>query len=203
VIRAAFETCTAFAEPFPHIKIPAILDRSVADRALSWLRDEAPWRLRVESFYEQHEFSLHEAALPADLGFLASDDFAATAGREMASRFGEPDGLELVDATAHRLANGQTIRIHNDYIDEEESHRLLIQLNEGWDVRQGGLLMLFGSDDPSDVRDVVVPRHASGFAFEIGRGSHHAVSATHSGERFTLVLTYRRSRTTSCAFAVA
>ena len=148
----------------------------------------------MESFYEQHEFSLHEAPLPDNLAFLASNGFAVATGAELASRFGVPEGLRLVDASAHRLSNGQTIRIHNDHVGEEESHRLLIQLNEGWEARQGGLLMLFGSDDPADLRQVIVPRHASGFAFEIGLRSHHAVSATHSGERFTLVFTYQRRR---------
>ncbi len=187
-----FDGCMAWSEPFPHVRIPAALDRPTADRALSWLRDEAPWRLRVESFYEQHEFSLHEARLPDDLAFLASEGFAAAAGSELAARFGVQDGLRLVDASAHRLAHGQTIGIHDDYVGEEESHRLLIQLNAGWEARQGGLLMLFGSHDPEDIRHVIVPRHASGFAFEIGPRSHHAVSATHAGERFTLVFTYRR-----------
>ncbi len=171
---------------------PTVLDRTTADRVLEWLRHEAPWKLRVESFYEQHELSLHQVALPGELAFLASDDFAAAAAEELASRFCEPHGLDLVDASAHRLSNGQTIRIHNDYIGEAESHRLLIQLNEGWEASQGGLLMLFGSDDPADLRQMVLPRHSSGFAFEIGPRSHHAVSATHSGERFTLVYTYRR-----------
>src|SRR5712672_1795122 len=46
------------SEPFPHFAIPAILVPAVADRVLAWFQDNAPWRLRVESFYEQYEFSL-------------------------------------------------------------------------------------------------------------------------------------------------
>ena len=180
-------------EPFPHLKVRRILPAWLADRALEWLRDEAPWRLRVESFYEQHEFSLHSASLPIDLEPLGSKAFASSLGDALARRFGETAGLRLVDASAHRLRDGQTIRIHNDWIGDEESHRLLIQLNAGWSAEQGGLLLLFGSDDPADLRQAVLPAHGSGFAFEIGPRSHHAVSATRSGERFTLVYTYRRA----------
>ena len=54
-----------------------------------------------------------------------------------------------VEVVAHRLSNNQTIKIHNDYIEEPdfelESHRLLIQLNRGWSENNGGFLILFNN----------------------------------------------------------
>ena len=92
------------------------------------------------------------------------------------------------------LRSKQTIRIHNDYLDGEETHRLLIQLNAGWDRKQGGLLMLFGDKRPESLARTIVPTHGSGFAFEISQASFHAVSSITDGERFTLVYTFRRTR---------
>ena len=82
------------------------------------------------------------------------------------------------------VAHGQTIKIHNDYLGAEESHRLLIQLNEGWEASQGGLLMLFGAAEPESLQGVLLPVHGSGFAFEISPKSFHAVSSIVGGERY-------------------
>src|SRR3954465_12073601 len=81
--------------------------------------------------------------------------------------------------------------IHNDYIGGEETHRLLVQLNRGWDVQDGGVLLLFGSVRPGDICRAVKPSHRSGFAFEISPNSFHAVSRMVNGERYTLVYSFR------------
>ncbi|MEJ0052130.1 MAG: cyclophane-containing peptide 2OG-Fe(II) oxygenase YhhC [Methylovirgula sp.] len=187
-----FTQASLRTEPFPHAPVPGILTPALADRVLAWLRDEAPWKLRVESFYQQHEICLEEAALPPSLSCLSSNEFISAAEDGLARLFGETHGLVLANASAHRLSGGQTIKIHNDFIGDEESHRLLIQVNAGWKLEHGGLLMLFAGSDPSDLRDVYIPVHGSGFAFEISECSHHAVSSTVAGERFTLVYTFRR-----------
>ncbi len=188
-----FERASLRTEPFPHAPVPGILPTAFADEILAWLRDEARWELRVESFYEQHEICLGRAALPPPIACLASEAFASAAAGALARLFDEPHGLVLANASAHRLSGGQTIKVHNDFIGDEESHRLLIQLNAGWSMEQGGLLMLFSGADPSDLHGVHLPVHGSGFAFEISERSHHAVSSTIEGDRFTLVYTFRRA----------
>ncbi|RUX10175.1 2OG-Fe(II) oxygenase, partial [Mesorhizobium sp. M8A.F.Ca.ET.059.01.1.1] len=102
-------------------------------------------------------------------------------------------GMELVEVTAHRMVVGQTIRIHNDFRPGGETHRILVQLNRGWADDQGGLLMLFGSGDADDVRRVIRPVHGSGLGFSISESSFHAVSTITSGERFTLVYSFREN----------
>lgn len=182
--------------PFPHLPIARILSPEDADGLLAWLRDEAPWTLRVESFYEQHELSIQQADGP-HAASLRSPAFVGVVRENLERAFAVGGGLTLVDISAHRLTPGQAIRIHNDFIGEEETHRLLIQLNEGWSVERGGLLMLFADDRPESVLEVVVPVHASGFAFEISPRSHHAVSSIRDGERFTIVYTFRRTASSS------
>jgi hypothetical protein len=89
--------------------------------------------------------------------------------------------------------SGQTIRIHNDYIGGEETHWILVQINRGWDDANGGMLMLFDGPRMEDVARVVRPLHASATGFEISPPSFHAVSTIHSGERYTLVYSSRRT----------
>lgn len=182
------------ADPFPHVRVPAILEPSAAGRVLGWLKTRAPWVLRIESFYEQHEYSLLVADLDGGIEGLVAPAFVDAVRDELKGRFGVEGALALVDVAAHRLTSGQTIRIHNDYLDSgEETHRLLIQLNDGWSAERGGLLMLFADDKPESLKSIVMPTHASGFAFEISTRSFHAVSSIKSGERYTLVYTFARA----------
>jgi Rps23 Pro-64 3,4-dihydroxylase Tpa1-like proline 4-hydroxylase len=189
----SFKGAKASALPFPHFQVPAILAADEADQVLAWLRTEAPWNLRVESFYEQHEFSLLNTPLGSEVADLVGERFVETARRALMDRFETERHLDLVDVSAHRLTPGQTIRVHNDFIGEEETHRLLIQLNGGWSADRGGLLMLFADERPESVKHIVMPTHGSGFAFEISPKSFHAVSTIRDGERYTLVYTFRRS----------
>ena len=97
---------------------------------------------------------------------------------------------KLVEVTAHKLVPDQTIRVHNDYIVGGESHRLLLQLNRGWEPSNGGYLMFFGGPEPETVSEVIEPINGSVQAFSISPRSYHAVSTVHRGERFTVVYSF-------------
>lgn len=179
--------------PFPHLRIPDILSQARANTLLNWLSSSAPWKLRVENFYEQHEFSFQSASLGNEVRFLVGPstiDYIKTALRDA---FDLSENLALVDVNAHRLTPGQTIRIHNDFIEGQETHRLLIQLNNGWTQEKGGLLMLFHGERPEDISNIILPRHGTGFAFEISPRSFHAVSKINDGERYTIVYSFKAS----------
>jgi hypothetical protein len=168
----------------------SVIATDLADETLRWMENQAPWNLRVESFYEQWEVHISAEVLPPPLARLVAPATVAGLVQTMLQPLTEKP-LELSEVTAHKLVAGQTIRIHNDYLDSQESHRLLIQLNRGWTDSQGGFLMLFGSDRAEDLRRAVRPLHASGFAFAILPRSFHAVSTIQGGERFTLVYSFR------------
>ena len=171
---------------------------------LSWLETDAPWKLTETDFYEQHEFSLLDVR-PASAAPPVSDapvapvapvaerlvdpETLASMRRLMARQFGQPLS-ERVDVTAHKLVAGQTIRIHNDHRPGGESHRLLLQLNRGWQPEYGGYLMFFGGPEPETVGKVIEPTHGSVQAFAISPKSYHAVSTVHRGERFTVVYSF-------------
>lgn len=91
-----------------------------------------------------------------------------------------------MDIIAHKLIDNQTIRIHNDYLENEDSdsHRLLIQLNPNWQEENGGFLMFF--DEQEEITDIILPTVGSIQGFEISRISNHAVSTIHNAERYTL-----------------
>lgn len=190
--RPDFTRIESRNSPFPHFRVSEFLPKATGDALLDWLDADAPWKLQVTDFYEQYEFSMFDCAAPSAVAHIVSDAFVADLVRELSERLDTPP-LELAEVAVHRLVAGQTIRIHNDHIGEEETHRLIVQLNRGWKVEQGGLFMIFEADDPESVADVLLPVHRSAFGFEISEHSHHAVSTIHSGSRDTLVYTFRHA----------
>jgi Rps23 Pro-64 3,4-dihydroxylase Tpa1-like proline 4-hydroxylase len=178
------------AAPFPHATHQALLPTQLCDAALDWMETTATWELRIASFYEQWELHLETDALPSGLRPLLStgtvDHLHALLLAPLTTKH-----LTLTEVTAHKLVAGQTIRIHNDYLENGETHRLLVQLNRGWEDPQGGLLMFFGSASPEDVRRILRPTHGSAVAFPISPQSFHAVSTIQSGHRYTLVYSFK------------
>ena len=176
-------------DPFPFSVVPEALCNRVEQSTLSWFECGAPWHLTEESFYSQHEFDMRDIELPNDIAQLAADTTLA-AMRELISELFQRRLRTTVDMTAHRLTAGQCIRIHDDYLEGGETHRLIVQLNRGWTAGDGGHLLLFGGREPEDVRVVLAPVSKQALIFEISRRSHHAVSEVVRGERYTIVYSF-------------
>ncbi len=175
--------------PFPHFSTNRVLNDELAQSLLYWLKSCDHWQFTKTSFYTQYEFSLLEMVLPQQLTSLSNQEFIDKIASVFKSTF-NVDKLELVGITAHKLIDGYKMGVHNDFIGNEESHRLVIQLNDGWKENNGGYLMLFNSNDPNDVASLIIPIHNSGIGFEISSQSYHAVSTVYDFERYTLVYTF-------------
>jgi Rps23 Pro-64 3,4-dihydroxylase Tpa1-like proline 4-hydroxylase len=178
-----------FSQPFPYFVSPQALSTELSVELLTWLENEAPWKLVETDFYEQYEFSFFDAKLPIDFIFLISKEYLAEIKSCVESLFSVKLGWRI-DFTAHKLIPGQRIRIHNDYIPDCETHRLLIQLNRGWDDENGGMLMFFNSKNPTDIHKIFRPTHNTSVGFEISPDSHHAVSTIHNSERYTIIFSF-------------
>lgn len=176
--------------PFPHFAGEGRIDQ-ISHNLLNWLENDAPWQLATTDFYEQHELSLNHVSLPASVKILACRNTLSALSRLMARQFHQSVSKN-VGATAHKLVAGQTIRLHNDFIEGGESHRLVIQLNRDWEPDHGGYLMLFSGPEPETVAKVFEPTNGSAMAFAISPRSYHAVSTVHGGERFTIVYSFYR-----------
>lgn len=177
------------AEPFAHAVIPDCLEEAAAERLLSWFEISAPWKLVETDFYEQYEFSLFDCE--ADEARLLKDDPVVSDLREAMGEIFSTRFRPEISIVAHKLLPGQHIGIHNDYLDDGETHRLTVQLNRGLEDEDGGFFMTFASDDPKDVHEVHRPIHRSAVVFAISPHSYHAVSRMHGNVRFTIVISFR------------
>lgn len=175
--------------PFDYFVGFNIFEEETSLKILDWLETDAPWKLVKKDFYEQYEFNFIDVKLPTCLSFLKDSGSLAFIKSSMEDLFNTRLS-EKVDFVAHKLVEGQTIRIHNDFINGQETQRLLIQLNRGWAIENGGFLMFFNSDDPTDVHRVILPAHNSITGFKISSASNHAVSTIKEGERYTLVYSF-------------
>lgn len=184
-----FSPFAVFPEPFPHAVSLSAFNSEISFAILTWLEAAAPWKLVETDFYEQFEFNFVDANPPDHLTFICDEAFFDSLRAEVQKLLGVRLA-DRIDATAHRLVPGQRIRIHNDFISGGESHRLLIQLNRGWQDEDGGFLLFFSSPNPADVHKVIRPAHNSAVAFAISPDSNHAVTTIHGRERFTLVYSF-------------
>ena len=183
--QASFES-----KPYPHFCAISILKEGLENTLYKWLKQTEDWSLTETEFYEQYEFSLLDVNLPDSLKFLVDISTTNEIEAEFKKSFGT-NSLQLVGITAHKLTDGQRIGVHNDFINGDETHRLVIHLNPGWTDEKGGYLMLFNSASSEDVSKVIKPLNNSGFGFEISKNSHHAISKIHDFTRFSLVYTFK------------
>lgn len=179
--------------PFRYQTIQECLDKKEAHDLLEWLDNDAPWKLKIAEFYEQYEFSFQDKNIPEKIKKIFNKKVIEEARLKTEKIFGVRLSKK-VDITAHKLIEGQTIKIHNDFIPGQESHRLLIQLNNGWTQENGGLLMLFNSEAPISIHRAILPIHNTGAIFEISKKSLHAVSTINEGNRYTLVISFFMDR---------
>ncbi|HBQ3265387.1 TPA: 2OG-Fe(II) oxygenase, partial [Klebsiella pneumoniae] len=97
-----------------------------------------------------------------------------------------------VDIVAHKLISGDKIKIHNDFIEGQESHRILFHFNKNWKEENGGYFMIFSKDEPESLEKIIPPLHGSVQGFEISQNSHHAVSQVYDFERYTVIYSFYR-----------
>lgn len=176
-------------EPFEHFLIPIAMDEVLQLKCLDWFELNAPWSLTETDFYEQYEFSLVGIDLPPSISCLSSRVTLDALRENLSNLFGV-QFRPTVEIAAHKLVREQTIRIHNDYIEGAETHRVLLQLNRGWVEENGGYLMLFSGPEPEYLSKIIFPKSGSIQGFAISPRSHHAVSTVHGGKRFTIVYSF-------------
>ncbi len=176
-------------EPFDYFLLPKAFDDDESLFVLNWLETDAPWNLVEADFYTQYEFNVEDVKLPEGIAFLYERYFLDYLIEQFENLFSVRLKTQA-DLTAHKLVNGHTIRLHNDFIPGRETHRLLIQLNRNWQDENGGFLLFFNSSAPEDVHRVIHPVHNSSVGFAISPKSNHAVSTVYNGERYTLVYSF-------------
>lgn len=187
--RLGFTDLEVQTEPFDYFILPKAFDDGESLSILKWLETDAPWKLVEADFYTQFEFDFEGVSLPEKIAFLYRRSFLDYLTRQFEVVF-QANLSTQVDVTAHKLVKGHTIRLHNDFIHGQETHRLLIQLNRSWSDENGGFLLFFNSSDPKDIHRVIRPVHNSSAGFAISPKSNHAVSTIHDGERYTLVYSF-------------
>lgn len=172
--------------PFKYFSGNLDIDNALLNNLAEWMKKTDNWKYVETDFYEQYEFDFLNTNLPQNLKYFTSNEFKKELTEKMRYIFKKEFKTE-VDIIAHKLTDGQTIRIHNDYLEDEysDSHRLLLQINTNWQNDNGGMLMFFDKDE--EVTDVILPILGSVQGFEISKISNHAVSTIHNAERYTLI----------------
>jgi Rps23 Pro-64 3,4-dihydroxylase Tpa1-like proline 4-hydroxylase len=179
--------------PFPHFFIEQCLAAPHQRDLLEWLEASEKWLFREEdNFYQTFDIDFRRVDVPPQLTWVVAkactDDLRAAAARMFGVEL-----LDKVDVTAQKLVTGYRIGVHTDFGHVGQTHRLVVQLNRGWEIRNGGLLLFLDTSNPQrpeDIKKVFLPNSGSGVFFEISPYSYHGVSEVEAGERYTLVYSF-------------
>jgi Rps23 Pro-64 3,4-dihydroxylase Tpa1-like proline 4-hydroxylase len=175
--------------PFKHFAIKDCLAKSDGDKILQWFETAAVWKDRgIPDFYSMNVLELTDAELPHDIQWINHPDWLCKLRSDLERLFSRKL-LGPIKIDAHIMTPGHKIGIHTDFGFTKQTHRLVIQLNRGWTVTNGGRLVLLPERSPKESTEkqkIYLPLHCSAVGFEISDRSYHAVTPILSGERYTL-----------------
>lgn len=188
----SFNLVHAEENPFRHFSVAGCLDIGISDLLLAWLENGANWQPLSDEFYNFYGVNLRTTPPPASLSPLTDDAVLAKVHGQMEKLMDAELGM-YIGVAAQKMTPGCHIGVHTDFGSENQTHRLVIQLNRGWNQENGGILMMFDEESPVDISGkhrYYLPRHRMGVGFQISARSFHAVSPIVTGERYTLCLSF-------------
>ena len=157
--------------------------------------EQVRWEVAQRSFYLQREANLMEYDHYRSL-------FDPDVRREISGKVGEFFGARVGEdfsVVGHKMVEGDYIGIHTDENAFGERYRLTVMLNHEWTIEDGGVLLSLRGRSLRDTRDAWLPLANTGFLFEIGPDSYHAVSPIKGrNPRFSLILTFKRADQATC-----
>ncbi len=147
------------------------------------------WKEASKSFYLQREEDLRCNQYYQE---IFSKDVCNEIIKNMELFFCEKFAHEF-DITAHQMIDGDYIGIHTDSNDYGESHRLTLMLNESWSIEQGGILLALNENSLKNIQHAWLPMANTGFVFEIGEHSYHAVTPIKGKmPRYSIIFTFKK-----------
>lgn len=191
-MESAFSNVQLVSKPFPHFAIPNLFDPETAKAVLMWLDNDVSWEVESRRFYILHGCSeLAERVGETPAAVIGAPETLQCMRRHMERVFGVTLSSTHYELDAHRMLPGHRIGIHTDTPRYgSETHRLLINLNAGFEDEYGGHLVLFDPQDPADSAVIVRPVHNSAVAMEFSDDSWHCVDEIRSGKRYSLVYSF-------------
>ncbi|MEJ7683241.1 MAG: hypothetical protein WKG06_36365 [Segetibacter sp.] len=118
--------------PFRHFLSTSVLKRGIEKKLFDWFEKTDQWGFTETDFYTQYEFGILQCQLPFELQCLVDTETVENICDKLKQVY-NITAFDLVGVTAHKLINEHKIGVHNDYLEHEETHRLVIQINPNWD----------------------------------------------------------------------
>jgi Rps23 Pro-64 3,4-dihydroxylase Tpa1-like proline 4-hydroxylase len=181
-------------EPFKFFYGSSNLSKKELISILKWLEDFQDWRYTETDFYQQYEFSIIKELeqtnnVPNYIKDIFSNYNLQLLFNQIETIFSEKFHKDKIDIVAHKLEANQEIGLHNDFLEDAETHRLLLQLNPHWKDEDGGILV-FVDAEKEEILEAFLPTIGTIQGFEISKNSHHLVSKIDNRERYTIVFSF-------------
>jgi hypothetical protein len=174
----------SFSHPFPHVIAAGVLSSKAEASALSILRT-LQWQERTNGFYR-----VNVAASAEQLANLSELPALAAMIQEMKPLLEAQLQINLGnDATmVAQLYDGNSIiGFHTDHA--EGGVRLVLNLNENWQISDGGIWVL-ANRAAADQALFLPPLSNTAFAFQTSARSFHALTRRSVGNSYALIVHY-------------
>jgi hypothetical protein len=183
------------SSPFPHCTFNKVFSHQVACGLSRCLADRDDWSYRSEPHNRVRTCHWRPDNLPPAIAALLTREVLDELAEGVQNMFGEVFA-EKFFVTANKQIPGDGSKVHNDYFADHLdhpfffTHRLIVYLSPDEAAGRGGVLGLFGSEDPKDLQRIITPRFNTGVAMAMGPRSFHAVSAITAGTRYSLCFSF-------------
>jgi len=174
LVCAAHNRIERHRRPFEFLLLAPVLQADFAAGLIDRL-DNLSWQRTMGSFFcfdsprmSSDYLNFHQALVSAqEIGLVL---------RAVSEMSDSP--LELSTVDLHRYDHGNGIGAHTDSGAKEL--RFVLNLNRGWDLSYGGVLIFSGASDLSRQTRYIAPIHNTGFGFRPAIRTYHALSPSYS-----------------------
>lgn len=175
-------------EPYFHFVTSQALSKKIYSELIEWCNhDEHDW-LQKNSILSNHDYiTFKDNEKTSLIEFFESSH---SLFEPFFNVYFEPEvKLGLI-----KMKKGDEHRIHNDFIDNGGiTHRVIIQLNSGWETHYGGETLIFSSEKETDLQYIYPPFSNLALGFKISQNSYHAVTKIKENNftRYSFVLSFK------------
>lgn len=189
-LNSTLELAQCPRQPFAHAVFETFFDSAIASDLLTYLESEAEWHADGGKFYRRKTIDLMaQRGLHArrTVGSVMSVE-TVNALRGYVETIFSCELSGRVEVLAQLMEVGDRIGPHTDEPrGGSETHRVVVNLNRGFENHYGGQLVLFTPHALPDSLVIVPPVHNSAVAMEFSTESWHYVEEIRASQRYSVI----------------
>jgi len=190
--KILFSDIQSFNNPFKYFYVKDVLSDKFVENLLTWFEETTNFIPHSsENYFKNSAFHISSTNIPENLKEYLNYENMYLIKNKVEQIFKTKFKNKFI-VSVHRYLPGEGTSIHNDILaidDRDEyffTHRFIIYINRRWNEEDGGVLGIFGSNNPQDLVNIIKPINNTGVGIAFTNNAWHAVSEVSNGIRYGL-----------------